>query len=186
MKVNTVFLDRDGVLNADKPDYLLRPEDVVIPQDVPGAIKDLTDAGKRLIVVSNQAGIGKGLLSMDEAEVIFDKVIEGAESAGGKIMSRYYCPHMSEDKCSCRKPEIGMFMQAVKDHGVRLERAVFVGDGFGDAQAAKKLNIPFYLVSRGWGPETKQKCDEANIPYIYVKDLQEAVDKILASEDDKI
>lgn len=186
MKVRTVFLDRDGVLNADRPDYLLRLEDVLIPDDVPGALKDLTDAGKRLIVVSNQAGIGKGLLSRDHADKIFDKVILGAEAQGGKIMDRYYCPHTNEDECSCRKPEVGMFMQAVKDHGVRLEYAVFVGDGFGDARAAKKLNIPFYLLSRGWGPETKRKCDKANIPYIYVKDLQEAVNRILESEDDKI
>ncbi|MEA2077545.1 MAG: HAD-IIIA family hydrolase [Candidatus Marinimicrobia bacterium] len=185
MKITTVFLDRDGVLNIDSPDYLLRLEDVQIHADVPAAIKQLTDAGMRLIVVSNQAGIGKGLLSVPVAEAIFDKVIEGAEAEGGKITGRYYCPHTSEDNCNCRKPKPGMFMQAVKDHGIRLEQSVFVGDGFGDARAAKELNIPFYLVSQGWGSVTKQKCDDKTIPYISVKNLQEATDLILASKEDE-
>lgn len=186
MKVNTVFLDRDGVLNEDSADYILRVKDIKIHKDVPCTLKLLTDAGKRMIIVSNQAGIGKGLLTVDEAKIIFAKIIELSEVEGGKIAGHYFCPHTNEDQCNCRKPKVGMFMQAVRDHGIRLERAVFVGDGFGDAQAAKTLNIPFYLVAQGWGPTTKQKCDDQNIPYIYVKDLREAVDRILASEDEKI
>ena len=186
MKVRTVFLDRDGVLNADSPNYIRSLNDVRIQSGVPDAIRTLSDEGKRLIVISNQAGIGKGLLSVEDAEAIFDKIIEEVESAGGKITARYYCPHKVEDKCDCRKPKTGLFRQAVKDHGVRLERSVFVGDGFGDAVAAKTLHIPFYLVAQGWGPETRRKCDEADIPYIYVSDLEEAVELILESEDDRI
>ena len=186
MKVNTVFLDRDGVLNADSPNYIRRVEDVRVHYDVPSAIKALTDEDKRLIVISNQAGIGKGLLSKEDAEAIFDKIIEGAESRGGKITARYYCPHKPEDKCKCRKPKTGMFRQAVKDHGIKMEDAVFVGDGFADAQAAQALHIPFYLVAQGWGPETRMKCDAEDIPYISVSNLQEAVDLILESEDDDI
>ena len=186
MKINTVFLDRDGVLNADSPNYIRSLDEVRIQPGVPEAIRTRSDEGKRLIVVSNQAGIGKGLLSVKDAEAIFDKSIKGAESAGGKIMARYYCPHTVEDKCNCRKPKTGMFRQAVKDHGIRLERSVFVGDGFGDAVAAKKLNMPFYLVAQGWGPETRQRCDDEDIPYIFVSDLEEAVELILESEDDQI
>lgn len=186
MKITTVFLDRDGVLNADSPNYIRSLDEVRIQPGVPDAIRTLSDEGKRLIVVSNQAGIGKGLLTVEDAEAIFDKIIEGAESAGGKIMARYYCPHKAEDKCKCRKPKTGMFRQAVKDHGIRLERSVFVGDGFGDAKAAKALHIPFYLVAQGWGYETRQKCDEEDIPYIFVSDLEEAVEMILESEDDRI
>lgn len=186
MKINTVFLDRDGVLNADSPNYIRSLDDVRVHYDVPGAIRTLTEEDKRLIVISNQAGIGKGLLSVEDAEAIFDKIIEGAEAAGGKIMARYYCPHKPEDKCKCRKPKTGMFRQAVKDHGIRLEQAVFVGDGYADALTAKALHIPFYLVAQGWGPETRQKCDEEDIPYIYVSNLQDAVDMILESEEDEI
>ncbi|MCF7832389.1 MAG: HAD-IIIA family hydrolase [Candidatus Marinimicrobia bacterium] len=183
MKITTVFLDRDGVLNVDKPEYLLSLTDVQIHDDVPAAVKKLTDAGMRIIVVSNQAGIGKGLLDEMDAEMIFQTIIIGVEADGGKIDAYYYCPHTKDDECTCRKPEIGMFMQAVKDHGVLLEESVLVGDGFCDAKAAETLNIPFYLVRRGWGPATKRKCDTAGTPYVSVKDLREAVEKILALKD---
>ena len=183
MKITTVFLDRDGVLNVDNPDYILRLSDVEIHDDVPGAVKELTDAGLRLIVVSNQAGIGKGLLDVEDAEFIFQSIIFGVEAEGGKITGYYYCPHTKDDECGCRKPETGMFMQAVKDHGILLEESVFVGDGFADARAAQTMGIPFYLVQQGWGATTKRKCDKAEIPYISVKNLQDAATRILKTKD---
>jgi histidinol-phosphate phosphatase family protein len=181
MTISTVFLDRDGVINEDKPPYLIRMEDVVIHKDVPEALRKLRAAGLRVFVVSNQGGIGRGLHSKENAERIFRKVIEVAEAGGGKIDAWYYCPHAPEDGCSCRKPRTGMFEQAVREHGIRLQEAAFVGDGFGDAVAAKTLGLPFYLVNQGWGPGTRVECDEKRIPYIPVANLGEAVDKILNS-----
>jgi len=180
MKISTVFLDRDGVLNVDQPDYLLSIDDVKIQRGVPGALKKLNDAGIHVIVVSNQAGIGKELISRRAAEQIFEEVIRRAEVKGGHINGYYYCPHAPDDGCNCRKPEIGMFLRAKRQHSIIMEEAVFVGDGFGDARAAKRLKIPFYLVKQGWGPVTKVKCDVADVLYIQVKHLQDAVDKILA------
>ncbi|MBW6458898.1 MAG: HAD-IIIA family hydrolase, partial [FCB group bacterium] len=107
MKISTVFLDRDGVLNEDKPTYLIRVEDVVIHKDVPEALHKLRAAGIRVFVVSNQGGIGRGLHNRENAEKIFRKVIEGSEAGGGKIDGWYYCPHAPEDTCSCRKPRTG-------------------------------------------------------------------------------
>jgi D-glycero-D-manno-heptose 1,7-bisphosphate phosphatase len=179
MVISTVFLDRDGVINEDKPPYLIRVEDVAIHKDVQEALRKLTDAGIRAIVVSNQGAIGRGLHSRENAERIFRKVIDGAEAGGGKIDAWYYCPHPPEEGCSCRKPRTGMFEQAVHEHGIRLEEAVFVGDGFGDALAAQTLGLPFYLVNQGWGPGTKVECDEKQVPYIPVANLGEAVNNIL-------
>lgn len=180
MKITTVFLDRDGVLNVDKPDYLLSMNDVEIHKDVPGALKKLKNAGMRVIVVSNQAGIGKELISRRAAEEIFDEVIRLSETKGGHVDGYYYCPHTPDDGCNCRKPGIGMFLRAKREHKIIMKEAVFVGDGFGDARAAKRLKIPFYLVEQGWGPVTKVKCDSAKVSYIQVTNLQDAVDKILA------
>jgi len=180
MKISTVFLDRDGVLNVDRPDYLLSMDDVKIQRGVAGALKKLNDAGMRIIVVSNQAGIGKELISRRRAEQIFDEVIRRSEIKGGRVAGYYYCPHAPNDGCNCRKPEIGMFLRAKREHNIIMEEAVFVGDGFGDARAAKRLKIPFYLVEQGWGPVTKVKCDKEKIPYIQTKNLRDAVDKILA------
>ncbi len=180
MKISTVFLDRDGVLNVDSPDYLLSMDDVKIQRGVPGALKKLSDAGIKIIVISNQAAIGKELISRRTAEQIFDEVIHRSEAKGGHVDGYYYCPHAPDDGCNCRKPEIGMFLRAKREHDIIMEEAVFVGDGFGDARAAKRLKIPFYLVDQGWGPITKVKCDAAGVPYIQAKHLSDAVEKILA------
>ncbi len=183
MKITTVFLDRDGVLNVDSSDYLLSMDNVKIQRGVPAALRKLSDAGMRVIVVSNQAGIGKELISRRGAEQIFDEVIRRSEAKGGHIDGHYYCPHTPDDGCNCRKPEIGMFLRAQIEHKIIMEEAVFVGDGFGDARAAKRLKIPFYLVAQGWGPVTKARCDTSKVPYIQVKDLAEAVDKILEQKE---
>ena len=179
MKITTVFLDRDGVLNVDKPDYILRVEDVHLYKDVATAIKQLSDAGIRIIVISNQAGIAKRLLNVETAEAIFEKVIHGAESGGGHISDYYYCPHKDKDACVCRKPRTGLFEQAVREYGLLLEETVFVGDGYGDAGAAHRLGIPFYLVDQGRGFETRKKCDAGGQLYIWVDNLQDAVQQIL-------
>ncbi|MDZ7820456.1 MAG: HAD-IIIA family hydrolase [Candidatus Marinimicrobia bacterium] len=179
MTITTVFLDRDGVLNADSADYILRPEDVRILPGVPEALRRLTDAGIRSIIISNQSAVGKGLMSRRSAEDIFQTVIHAAGSAGGKITDHYYCPHTKDDACPCRKPGTRLFAKAVENHAFRIEESVFVGDGFGDAGAAAKLGIPFYLVRQGWWKKAKAFCEENKIPYTPVPDLGAAVDDIL-------
>ncbi|MFA6617598.1 MAG: HAD-IIIA family hydrolase [Candidatus Neomarinimicrobiota bacterium] len=179
MKVTTVFLDRDGVINVDCPDYLLSAEDIKIQRGVPAALKKLKDAGIRVIVVSNQASIGKELISRRASEAIYKEIIHRAEKKGGHVDGYYYCPHTPEDGCNCRKPGIGMFLRAKREHKIIMEEAVFVGDGYGDVGAAKRLKIPFYLVEQGWGRVTKVKSDRDGLPYIQVKNLADAVDKIL-------
>ncbi|MFA5435294.1 MAG: HAD-IIIA family hydrolase [Candidatus Neomarinimicrobiota bacterium] len=179
MKISTVFLDRDGVLNEDKPPYLIRVEDVVIHRDVPAALRQLTEAGIRVVVVSNQGGVGRGLHSYENAERIFRAVVEGAESGGGKILDWYFCPHAPEAGCGCRKPETGMIEQAVRKHGIDLKGAVLVGDGFGDACLAQRLQMPFFLVRQGWGERTRISCDDAGVPFRQVENLQDAVNRIL-------
>ncbi len=179
MKISTVFTDRDGVLNVDKPDYLLRLEDVEIHEDVPAALARLTKAGIRVIVISNQAGIGKELISKRAAEAIFDEVIREAESAGGHIDAYYYCPHTWDDECNCRKPGIALFLRAAREHAFDIKGSVMIGDGFGDARAAEHLRVPFFLVEQGWGPVTKVKCDSSEVPYQQVRNFSEAADAIL-------
>ena len=185
MKISTVFLDRDGVLNVDDPNYILQLDEALIHDDVPQAIKQLSDQGLHIIIISNQACIGKGLLSRRTAEAIFDEIITLAESQGGKITDYYYCPQTKEDACNCRKTGIALFLRAQRKYQFNMNEAVFVGDGYADAEAAKHLKIPFYLVEQGWGKVTKVKCDASSTPYIQVKNLQDAVDKILAQKENE-
>lgn len=179
MKITTVFLDRDGVLNADSPDYILHPEQVRILPDVPEAVRRFTNAGIPLFIISNQQAVGKGLMTPQCAKAIFQKVIAGAESAGGTITGHYYCPHRKEENCSCRKPGTGLFEKAAGDHDIALSESAFIGDGSGDAGAAEQLGIPFYLVKQGWWKKTKVYCDEKGISYTLVRDLSAAAEEIL-------
>ena len=179
MTIRTVFLDRDGVLNADSAEYILRPQDVRILPGVPEALRRLTDAGIRSIIISNQSAVGRGLMSRRAAEDIFQMVIHAAESAGGKITDHYYCPHTKEDACSCRKPGTRLFGKAAEDHAFPIAESAFIGDGFGDAGAAAKLGIPFYLVQQGWWEKARAFCEKNKVPYTLVPHLGAAVDDIL-------
>ncbi|MDZ7796876.1 MAG: HAD-IIIA family hydrolase [Candidatus Marinimicrobia bacterium] len=185
MIITTVFLDRDGVLNADSPDYILHPEQVRILPGVPDAVRRFTDAGILLFIISNQQAVGKGLMTSRCAEAIFQKVIDGAESAGGKITDHYYCPHRKEENCPCRKPGTGLFEKAEKDHDLKMEESVFIGDGSGDARAAERLGIPFYLVKQGWWKKTKAYCYEKGISYTLVRDLSAAAEEILKIDQER-
>src|SRR6056297_2832869 len=130
MKISAVFLDRDGVLNHDDPTYTKRVKDVVIHRDVPNAIRRLSDAGIKLFVVSNQACVSKGIIKNETARAVFNEVIRQSQSGGGIITDFFYCPHQDSDGCSCRKPEPGLLLKVAKKHNVKLERSVFVGDGY--------------------------------------------------------
>lgn len=165
----------------DNPEYTKTPDEAILHQDVPEAVKQLSQAGLNIIVISNQACVAKEIISMDQANEIFKKIITEAESAGGKILDYTFCPHSDQDCCSCRKPEPGLFLEMAKKHGLDLSETVFVGDGYRDYLAAEKLNIPFYLVNQGWGPKTAARLKSEKKPFRQVDNLQAAVDLILKS-----
>lgn len=165
----------------DNPEYTKTLDEAVLYNDVPEAVKQLSQAGLNIIVVSNQACVAKKIVSMDLAREIFKKIIMEAESAGGKILDYIFCPHKNEDHCSCRKPELGMFLDMIEKHDLDINESVFVGDGYRDYLAAEKLNIPFYLVNQGWGQKTATTLKSEKRPFRQVKNLQAAVDLILKS-----
>ena len=106
-----VILDRDGVINYDSDQYIKSPGEW---KPMPGsleAIAKLTQAGYKVVIASNQSGIGRGLFDMDTLNAIHDKMHRAVQSLGGRIDAVFYCPHTSESKCSCRKPKPGMFLR---------------------------------------------------------------------------
>jgi D-glycero-D-manno-heptose 1,7-bisphosphate phosphatase len=144
----TVLLDRDGVLNVRQPraEYVCRPDDFVW---LPGALEALrmfNDAGYRVIVVSNQAGIGRGAMTENDLEAITQRMQGDAEAAGGRIDAFYYCPHDWDDGCACRKPRPGMLFQAQRDHHLDLSRTIYIGDDDRDGEAARAAGCPFEQV----------------------------------------
>ena len=144
-----VILDRDGVLNTRPPraQYVTRWEDFEWLPRVKEALSVLSQAGYRIIVVSNQAGIGRGVMTEAALDDIHTRMKAEALEAGGRIDAIYYCPHDWEEGCECRKPKPGMLFQAQRDFNLDLTRTVFVGDDERDAQAAEAAGCPSILTS---------------------------------------
>jgi D-glycero-D-manno-heptose 1,7-bisphosphate phosphatase len=133
-----VILDRDGVLNErpQKAEYVRQPTDV---RWLPGALEALrlfADAGWQVIVVSNQAGVGRGIMTTHEVDVVNEHMRREAAEAGGRIDAVYYCPHGWDEGCACRKPRPGLLFQAQRDLHLDLTRTTFVGDDERDREAA--------------------------------------------------
>jgi len=144
-----VILDRDGVLNVRPPkaEYVRRPEDFHWLPGAREALGRLTGAGYRVIVVSNQAGVGRGLMTEGDVEAVNDRMRADAEAAGGRIDAVYYCPHDWDEGCECRKPKPGMLFQAQREHDLDLTRTPFLGDDERDGEAADAAGCPFAFVS---------------------------------------
>lgn len=144
-----VLLDRDGVLNVRPPraEYVRRAADV---RWLPGALEALrlfAEAGYRVIVVSNQAGIGRGAMTDADLRGIHRRMLDEAQAAGGRIDAFYHCPHDWNDGCRCRKPAPGMLIDAQRDFALDLSRTTFIGDDERDGQAAAAAGAPFRMVS---------------------------------------
>jgi D-glycero-D-manno-heptose 1,7-bisphosphate phosphatase len=143
------ILDRDGVLNERPPkaQYVRKwPEFKWLP-GAKGALRHLNEAGFKVIVISNQAGIGRGEMSEADLMDIHRHMVKEAQEAGGRIDAIYYCPHNWEEGCECRKPRPGMLFQAQHDFSLDLSRTVFVGDDDRDRQAAEAAGCGAELVS---------------------------------------
>ena len=144
----TVFLDRDGVLNRKPPSaQYVRSWDEF--EWLPGskeALRLLKQAGYRVVVISNQAGVGRGIFTESALNEIHDQMMGDVARAGGSIDAIYYCPHDWESGCECRKPKSGLLFRAQKELHLDLTRTLFIGDDERDGQAAHTAGCPFLMV----------------------------------------
>jgi D-glycero-D-manno-heptose 1,7-bisphosphate phosphatase len=133
------FLDRDGVINRKAPDdqYVTRWEDFHLLPGVVEGIAQLNRAGLRVIVVTNQRCVAKGLLTEAELKNLHQRMTEYLARAGATIDAVYYCPHGLEACCNCRKPAPGMLLEAARLHGIDLAASWMIGDSSSDVQAGK-------------------------------------------------
>ncbi len=175
-----VFLDRDGVINHDRPDYVRRWDQFEFLPGALEALRDLARKGLPVLVVSNQSAVGRGLMSSWDLEEINTRMLELVTAAGGRIDGAYYCPHAPEAGCACRKPAPGLLLEAMQRFGVDPGRSCLVGDGVADMLAAREVGIPSILVLTGRGQETlvDPRLRDCPITYIAV-DLRESVDWLL-------
>jgi len=133
------FLDRDGVINRKAPEgqYVTRWEDFEFLPRVAEGIALLERAGFSAIVVSNQRGVAKGLLTIAELDLIHQRMLEQLAAAGAHLTAVYYCPHDNAPSCSCRKPAPGMLFRAAREHRIDLASSWMVGDSDIDMEAGK-------------------------------------------------
>jgi len=134
------FLDRDGVINRKAPtedEYITCWEEMQIIPGVVEAIALLNRAGFRVIVVSNQRCVAKGLLTTSELDAMHQRMCRELGAAGAKIDGVYYCPHEEQPPCSCRKPEPGMLFAAADEHQVDLTSSWMIGDSEKDVEAGR-------------------------------------------------
>jgi len=169
-----VFLDRDGTINVEKQ-YLYRYEDWEWTPGAIDAIKMLNANGFLVIVVSNQAGIARGLYSELDVRLLHEKVDWELCSQGAKINAYYYCPHHpdfgNKIVCGCRKPAPELLFRAQKDWGIELSRSFMIGDKADDVKAGQAAGVKSILVSTGYGT-TERHLIDAEMPF--VRDLMMA------------
>jgi len=174
-----VILDRDGVINQDSDQFIKNPEEW---KPIPGsleAIARLNHAGYRVVVASNQSGIGRGLFDMGALNAINDKMYRALGQVGGRIDALFYCPHAAEADCDCRKPKPGMFLDIAQRFNVDLAGVPSVGDSLRDLQAAAAARAQPMLVLTGKGAKTESAGGMPDNTLLFA-DLAEAVRHIVS------
>jgi len=135
-----IFIDRDGVIN-EKPaehNYVKTWAEFEFIPGIASALKKLANNGFSLIIVTNQRGIARRLLNESALADIHDKMIAELGRSGVAISSVYYCPHEEKEKCGCRKPQPGMILRGIIEHGIDPKKSYMIGDSASDIEAGKK------------------------------------------------
>jgi len=183
--MKAVFLDRDGVINKYPGDfeYVKSADEFQFLPDIKPALKKLNDNGFRIFVVSNQAGVSKGIFTQHTLDSITAMMLKGLSDYKIKIDDVFYCTHKPEENCSCRKPKTGLIDKAFakfKQDNVKIEAnsSYFIGDTIRDVETGKAAGLSTILVFSGKEkPENKNNWQTQ--PDFTAKGLSEAVDIIL-------
>lgn len=179
-----VLLDRDGVINENRADYVTRWEDFRFLPRTLEALAALRRLGLRLAVVTNQSAVGRGLLALHTLDEIHRRMLAHCARNGVTIAGVFACPHAPWDGCGCRKPRPGLLLQAMAALGEPPERCVAIGDSHEDLRAAEAAGVPFILVRTGRGEEFLRRLDHHDHSSLLVADdLWEACQALRAHFD---
>lgn len=160
--MHLVILDRDGVINEDSDAYI-KSVDEWIP--IPGsieAIARLYKAGFTIVIATNQSGLGRQLFPLSSLESMHNKLNLLVKNAGGEIAGIYYCPHLPDEGCNCRKPKAGLIDAIERDLGISAQGAFFIGDSVRDLEAGLAKGCTPILVKTGKGEKTLTKIGADN------------------------
>ena len=177
-----VFLDRDGVINRDSPDYIKSWSEFEFLPGSLEAITLLTLNEFATIIITNQSVINRKMVSRKELEYMHTMMKKAVTSKGGHITDIFYCPHVPEDRCNCRKPNPGLILKAEQKYRIDITASVMVGDSAKDIECARNAGCGHaVLIKTGKGEEVEKILKEKSIfPDVIVRDLLDAVGWILA------
>jgi len=176
-----VFLDRDGTV-VEEVGYLHDPQQVVLIGGAAEAIRLLNKAAVPVVLVVNQAGIGRGYYTEDQMWETQRALEAQLAAAGSRLDGFYFCPHHPDSSCGCRKPKPGMLLRAAVELGIDLRRSFVVGDKLSDLQSGRRAGCRDVLVETGYGQEAQEACRAGGFcPDHVSQDLLDAVRWILAT-----
>lgn len=158
-----IILDRDGVINHDRDDYVKSADECVPIDGSIDAITRLYKAGFTVVVATNQSGLARGKFDLDDLEAMHEKITGLVEEQGAELGAIFYCPHSPEDNCKCRKPMPGMVDAIEAEFNISAEGFYFVGDSLRDMQAAITKGCKPALVKTGNGEKTLAQLADANL-----------------------
>ena len=143
-----IFLDRDGVINLERKDYVKSIKEFQIRDDVPKAIAVLKQKGFLVIVITNQSAINRKLLTIEILDEIHNHLQKILRDNNTSIDYFYFCPHRPDEKCECRKPNPGMLLKAAQEHNIEMNESFMIGDSLTDIQAAEKAGCKGMLLKQ--------------------------------------
>lgn len=178
-----IFLDRDGVIIHNRKEYVRTWDHVKIYPQSLQALSWLKNSPYKIVIVTNQAGIGKGILPYSVAEEINQGVIEAVQKAGGRVDGLFLCPHTNSDRCDCRKPQPGLLLQAARALSIDLNQSIMIGDALSDIEAGQRAGVGrTILVLTGRGKKQQLLIDKVQLqPFEIYRSLKNAIKNILWS-----
>jgi len=166
MNHKAIFVDRDGTINRDVH-YLDSPDKFIMYLGVGQGIKTLKKKGYKIIVITNQSGIGRGYFTEKQLLSIHKKMAEEFQQFGVALDGIYYCPHHPDDQCNCRKPRTGLFEKAITDHDIDVKKSFMIGDKILDIGAGKKMCVKTVLIPE---PHVRDDCLSKKNAWEYAPD----------------
>lgn len=175
-----VLLDRDGVINHNRADYVKNVDELILLNGAADTIAKLNQAGLRVAVVTNQSCIGRGIISEAQLQAIHDTMDARLAEHGAKIDRYYFAPSKPGENAPDRKPGPGMLLKAMEDFSVQPKQCLLIGDSLRDIQAAEAAGCASILVRTGHGARHEAAGDMAPFPHVpVVADLQAATSEII-------
>jgi len=147
-KIHAVFLDRDGVINKKRNDYVKSWKEFIFLDGVDEALKLFSNHGYKIIIITNQSAINRKIITVENLNLIHENMKNSFHQKGIIIDAIFFCPHKPDDGCNCRKPKTGMIEKALQNFDLLPQNCILIGDSDVDIEAGKTMGITSYLLEK--------------------------------------